>query len=183
MWDLTYGSREYSLDPFFNLRWGVGARLMYLFFDARGQFLNPGSDPGSVLMQSESNYVQCYGFWGYLDLEREIGTSGFSAFFRLEGSDFFARSHQNYTETVGGNPGQGPLTSAAGFSGEVAPSILREVVGISYTVPQWNYSRFLLGYQYEQFFQIGRQSPTSGVIDTRGALDAHGFFLRAEFNF
>jgi hypothetical protein len=57
------------------------------------------------------------------------------------------------------------------------------VVGLSYDVPQWNHSRFLLGYQYEQFFQIGRQSPISGIIDTRGSLDAHGFFLRAEFNF
>jgi hypothetical protein len=50
-------------------------------------------------------------------------------------------------------------------------------------VPRWIYSRFLLGYQLEQFFQIGRQSPTSGIIDTRGSLDAHGMFLRAEFNF
>jgi hypothetical protein len=183
MWDLTYGSREYCLDPLFNMRWGVGARMMFLFFDSRGEFVAPGGDPGTVLMQSESNYVQCYGFWGYLDLERQVGSSGLSAFFRLEGTDFFARSHQNYTETVAGSPGDRPQTFAASFHGSVAPSILREVVGIGYTVPQWNYSRFLFGYQYEQFFQIGRQSPTSGIIDTRGSLDAYGLFLRAEFHF
>jgi hypothetical protein len=183
MFDLTYGSREYSLDPLFNMRWGLGARMMFLFFDSRGEFDSPGGDPGSILAQSESSFVQCYGLWAYLDLERRVGSSGLSGFFRLEGSDFFARSHQTYTETVTGNPGQGPQTFDASFAGSVSPSILREIIGISYTVPQWNHSRFLLGYQYEQFFQIGRQSPTSGIIDTRGSLDAHGVFLRAEVNF
>jgi hypothetical protein len=183
MFDLTYGSREYCLDPLFHMRWGVGARMMFLFFDSRGEFIAPNSDPGTVLAQSESSYVQCYGFWAYLDLERQIGPPGLAGFFRLEGTDFFARSRQNYTETEAGSPGPDPQTFGASFRGSVGPSILREVVGISYTVPRWNHSRFLLGYQYEQFFQIGRQSPTTGVIDTRGSLDAHGFFLRAEFNF
>jgi hypothetical protein len=183
MVDLTYGSREFSLDPLCNMRWGVGGRMMYLFFDSRGAFANPGSDPGSVLAQSETNYVQCYGFWAYLDLERQIGHSGFSSFLRLEGTDSFGRVHQNYAETVASSPGQGPQTFGASFRGSVSPSILREVIGISYTVPQWNHSRLLLGYQYEQFFHIGRLSPTSGVPDTRGSLDAHGLFLRGEWNF
>src|SRR5262249_28779423 len=178
-----YGSREFCLDPLFNLRWGVGGRMMFLFFDSRGVFVNPGPDPGSVLSQSETNYVRCYGFWAYLDLERQIGHSGLSAFLRLEGTDLFGRVHQNYAETVAGSPGQGPQTFGAGFRGSVSPSILREIIGVSYTVPRWNYSRILFGYQYEQFFQIGRLSPTSGVPDTRGSLDAHGLFLRAEFNF
>jgi hypothetical protein len=183
MWDLTYGSREYSLEPLFNLRWGVGGRMMFLFFDSRGDFVAPGGGSGAVLEQSESNYLQSYGFWAYLDLERHIGCSGLNAFFRLEGSDFFARVHQNYTETVGAGPGTGAQTFAASFSGSVGPSILREIVGLSYALPRWNHSRFVLGYQYEQFFQIGRLTNFSGIPDTRGSLDAHGFFLRAEFNF
>jgi hypothetical protein len=183
MFDLTYGSREFSLDPFCNMRWGVGFRTLFLYFDSRGNFTAPGSDPGSVLAQFESNFVQQYGAWAYLDLEREFGPPGLACFLRVEGADFFARNHQNYTEVVAGGPGQGPQTTTVSFAGSVGPSSLREVLGISYTVPQWNYSRFMLGYQYEQFFQIGRQSPASGIIDTRGSLDAHGFFLRAEFNF
>jgi hypothetical protein len=183
LWDLTYGSREYSLEPFFMLRWGVGARLMSLYFDASGDFLSPGTGPGGVLAQSETNYVQAYGFWAYLDVERHLGPPGLSAFFHLEGSDFYARIHQTYSQTVAGGPGLAPETSGAAFSGSVGPSILREVIGVGYTVPRWNSSRFLIGYQYEQFFQVGRLSLTSGVPDTRGSLDANGLFLRAEFNF
>jgi hypothetical protein len=179
MVDLTYGSREYSLESLCNMRWGVGSRMLYLFFDNRGTFLNPGPDPGSVLEQSETNFVRGYGFWAYLDLEREMGHSGISAFLRLEGTDLFARNHQTYAETVAGSP----QSFGSSFHGSVSLSLLREVVGVSYTLPNWNHSRLLLGYQYEQFFQIGRLSSASGVPDTRGSLDAHGVFLRAEFNF
>jgi hypothetical protein len=183
LWDLTYGSREYCPDACYTLSWGAGARMMSLYFDTRGQFLNPGGGPGSVLAQLETNYVQCYGFWIYLDVERHLGAPGLSAFCRLEASDFFGRVHQNYAETVVGSPAQSPETFGDRFTFLVSPSILREVVGLSYAVPRWNYSRLLLGYQYEQFFQIGRLSLTDGFVDTRGSLDAHGLFLRAEFNF
>jgi hypothetical protein len=179
--DLTYNSREYSLDPHWNMRWGAGYRMLFLYFDSRLRFLNPGSDPGSILTQSESNGVQCFGAWAYLDLERRLGDSGFCVFVRLEGTDMFARIGQSYAETVAG--AAGPETFVNRYTGDVGVSILREVVGVSYTVPQWNYSRFLLGYQYETFFQIGRLTQTSGLIDTRGQLDAHGVFLRAEINF
>jgi hypothetical protein len=118
-----------------------------------------------------------------MDLEREIGASGLCTFLRLEGTDFFARIAQRYGETVAGNAGQGPQHFEAHYTGSVAPSILRGVIGLSYTVPRWNHSRFLLGYEYEQFFQIGRLSGPAGVPDTRGSLDAHGLMLRAEFNF
>jgi hypothetical protein len=183
LFDLTYTSREYCLDPFGNMRWGVGPRLMFFYFDARGEFPSAGPGPGSALTQSETNFIHCYGFWAFLDVEREIGSSGLRAFFRLEATDLFGRVNQNYSQTVTGNLGQGPLNTSARFTGSVGPSILREVVGVSYTVPQWNHTRFLLGYQYEEFFQIGRLSSTSGVPDTRGSLDAHGLVLRAEFNF
>jgi hypothetical protein len=183
LFDLTYNSREYCLDPHWNMRWGVGARMMFLFFDSRLRFLNPGSDPGDLMAQTESNFITCYGFWAYLDLERQIDPSGLSVFGRIEGSDFYGRSRQTYVETVTGNPGDGPQTNTSVFTGAVGPSILRGVIGLTYTVPRWNYSRFMLGGEYETFFQIGRQSPTSGVIDTRGQLDAYGLFLRAEINF
>jgi hypothetical protein len=183
LFDLTYSSREYSLDPLCNMRWGIGGRLLYFYFDSRVEFLHPGADLGSFLAQSETSYERSYGFWAYLDLERQIGCSGLSVFGRVEGSDFYARSGQTYAETVAGNPGQSPEVFRIRYTGAVGPSILREVVGFSYTVPQWHHSRFLLGYQYEQFFQIGRLTSTAGVPDTRGSLDAHGLFLRAEFNF
>jgi hypothetical protein len=181
--DFAYVSREYSLDPHWNMRWGIGARMMFLFFDSRNDFINPASDRGTILAQTMSTHLRSYGAWGFLDVERQTGIPGLTAFGRLEGSDMYARSSQLYTETVAGSPGEPPPSFVNRFDGAVGVPTLREVLGLSYTVPRWNYSRFMLGYQYETYFQIGRQSPTSGVIDTRGQLDVHGLFLRAEFNF
>jgi hypothetical protein len=101
----------------------------------------------------------------------------------VEGTDGYARNSQNYTETVAGNPGAAPAFSQIRFDGPSGVSLLRGEVGLSYTVPGWNYARFAVGGLYESWFQIGRQTPTSGVIDTRGQLDVYGLFLRAEINF
>jgi hypothetical protein len=181
--DLTYVSREFSLDPNWNMRWGVGARTAVLYFDSRGSFLDPGSGPGAVLAQTESDHIVYYAVWAFMDLERHIFTPGLCAFARLEGTDGYARNSQNYTETVAGNAGEIPISSQNRFDGASGVSILRGEIGLSYTVPEWNYSRFVIGGVYESWFQIGRQSPTSGVIDTRGELDVYGLFVRAEFNF
>jgi hypothetical protein len=165
------------------MRWGAGLRTLFLFFDSRIQFIDPAMDPGTPLAQTESNHLRCYGVWGFCDIERKMPLPGLAIFGRLEGTDTYARTSQQYTETVAGSPGGGPLGFVNRFDGSVGVSILREVLGLSYTVPQWNYARFMLGYQYETYFQIGRQSPTSGIIDTRGQLDVHGLFLRGEFTF
>jgi hypothetical protein len=182
MVDFVYGSREYSLDPNWNMRWGIGARMLFLYFDSRIQFVSPATDEGAVQGQSESNHLRCYGPWGYLDIERKIGHTGLSVFGRLEGMDSYARINQIYRETVAGAPGEAAQTLQDRLTGAVSVSMLREVVGLSYTVPRWNYSRFMLGYEYETYFQIGRLS-TAGPVDTRGQLDVHGLFLRAELNF
>jgi hypothetical protein len=165
------------------MRWGIGARMMFLFFDSRNDFINPASDRGTILAQTMSNHLRSYGAWAFLDVERQTGVPGLTAFGRLEGADMYARTSQLYTETVAGSPGEPPPSFVNRFDGAVGVYTLREVLGLSYTVPRCNYSRFMLGYQYETYFQIGRQTPTSGVIDNRGQLDVHGLFLRAEFNF
>jgi hypothetical protein len=183
LFDFTYISREYSLDPNWNMRWGAGARSMFLYFDSRVTFQAPGTDPGSILAQAESNSLRAYGCWLFLDLERKTPCPGLYVFARIEGTELFARNQQFYRETLAGGPDGLPLEVRNRFNGSLSTETLREVVGLSYEVPQWNHSRFMLGYQYETFFEIGRQTPPSGIIDTRGQLDVHGLFLRAEINF
>lgn len=179
MIDLSYVSREYSLDPNWNMRWGIGPRLLFLYFDSRVRTGGAGGDAGTILAQSETNNLQGYGMGAFLDLERHTPICGLNVFGRIEGTDYYARIQQSYGETVAGGPGARAAESR--FTGSVGVSNLRGVVGISYEVPEWNYTRFMLGYQYETYFQVGRLS--TGGIDTRGQLDLQGLFLRAEINF
>jgi hypothetical protein len=180
--DLTYVSREFSLGPYWNLRWGAGARMLSLYFNSGLQFLNPGSTVGSVLAQNVSNSVSGGGVWAFLDLERRMPISGLALFGRIEATDLISQIRQGYSETVVG-PNGAPLAFQARYDFSVGVPILREVVGASYTVPQWNYSRFMLGLQYETYFEIGRDNLNIGIPTSRGQLDLFGLFFRAEFNF
>jgi len=180
--DLTYVSREYGLGPYWNLRWGAGARMLILYFNSGLQFINPGSNLGDILAQNESNSVSGFGVWAFLDLERKMPIEGLALFGRVEATDLEAQIRQGYSETVVGPSGT-LLPFAARYDFSVGVPILREVAGVSYTVPQWNYSRFMLGVQWETFFQIGRDNLTNGIINSRGQLDLYGLFFRAEFNF
>ncbi|HEY7330995.1 MAG TPA: hypothetical protein VH592_25385 [Gemmataceae bacterium] len=180
--DLAYVSREYSLGPYWNMRWGAGARMLFLYFNSGLRFLNPGSALGDIVAQNSSNSVSGAGVWAFGDLERKMPIPGMALFGRFEATDLETQVRQGYSETVaGGNGSLLAFNSRFAFSAGVP--ILREVAGISYTVPEWNYSRFMLGVQWETFFQIGRLSLTNGFVDTRGQLDLYGIFFRAEFNF
>jgi hypothetical protein len=180
---LEYTSWEFSLGPVCNMRWGLGARMMFFYVDSRLNFFNPGTAPGSVQSQSESLFNTDWGGLAFLVLERKIGDSGLGVFGRFEFTDYFGRSDQNYAETVAGNPGERPQFLETNFSGSVGVPVARGVIGLSYTVPGWNNTQFMIGYEYETFFQIGRLTSTTGIPDTRGQLDQQGLFLRGELNF
>jgi hypothetical protein len=180
--DLTYVSREFSLGPYWNLRWGAGARALFLYFNSGLQFLNPGPAVGTIFALNESNSTSGFGVWTFIDLERKMPIDGLALFGRFEATDLESQIRQGYSETVVG-PGGAPLPFAARYDFSVGNPILREVVGVSYTVPQWNYIRFMAGVQYETFFAIGRDQNTSNVPNSRGQLDLYGLFLRAEINF
>jgi hypothetical protein len=182
MVDLTYVSRSFSFGPYWNLRWGAGFRLMSLYFNSGVQFTNPGSTLGSVLAQNVSNNVTGFGVWAFGDLERNLPIPGLALFARVEGTDLHSQIRQGFSETVVG-PNGAPLTFAARYDFGVGVPILREVVGASYTVPRWNYSRFMAGIEYESYFQIGRDNLTIGIPESRGQLDLYGLFFRAEFHF
>ncbi len=184
--DLTYVSQEFSLRPNWNLRAGVGFRFMTLYFDSRVQFLQiPAGGLGVPLSQSESNSFYGFGGWGFCDLERRLFLPGLSIFGRIEGQDVFARITQGFTETLFAGPGAVNQSASVRWFNGVGVAELRGILGLSYVVPKWNYSRFLVGYQYEAFFQIGRITSfgSAGYPDDRASLNLDGLLLRAEFNF
>jgi hypothetical protein len=174
--DLLYTTREYSLDPHWAMWWWVGVRYSYLYFDSRVNVLNPGTDVGSVLAQSESNSVWGLGPMFGLEVDRKTSVPGLALFFRDDISGMWARIKQVGTEDV--VPGAG----VTGFNlSRIQTSLgvptFDFTVGLSYTIPEWNQSRLMIGYHYEVWWQIGR------LNDSRGTLEEQGLFLRAEFNF
>jgi hypothetical protein len=176
--EFDYVSREFSLGPHWEMRWGVGAQAMSFYFDSSVNFLNPGTAPGAVLSQIEANSTVQYGGHALLDLSWRAPLPGLALVGRLKIADSFGRIRQTGTELLESPSSDGTV---ALFRSTIATSVTvasgSAMFGLSYTVPEWNHSRFLLGYEYEVFFDIGR------LNDGRGQLENQALFLRAELNF
>jgi hypothetical protein len=176
--ELDYLTREYSLPMQWEMRWGFGGRFTSLFFDSRFRFVNSATDPGSLLAEAETNSLYAFGVHTLLDLSRQLGPTGFALFARGDLGVNLGRIKQTaFEELLGPNPGDGPQDFQNRSDGAANMWTWAGECGLSYTMPHWNNNRYLLGYQHEVWFDVGRLSLS------RGQLDSQGLVLRAEFNF
>jgi hypothetical protein len=181
--DLDYATREFALLSGWELRTAVGLRGATVFFDSQAAFLEPtaiqeipyGLAPFTRLSEYEALNNWFIGAHAVLEVGRKLGASGFTFFGRAEGSGLFGRSTQTFSETFVEAPG----STSTRVGGNLGAPILAGQVGLSCEVPQWHHSRFLIGYQYEAFWQLGRGNDDLSF----GTLTFQGLFLRAEFNF
>jgi len=181
--DLDFGTREFSLGPDWEMRTAVGMRYATAFFDSQVTFLNPvsvqempfGTGPFTRLSQTEAVHNRYFGAHGLLEVGRKLWVPGLTLFGRLEGAGMYGRVHQTFKETFVESPGFTQIRVTNG----VGSPMLATQVGLSYDVPKWNHCRFLIGYQFEMWWQFGRGDNDLSF----GTLDDQGIFLRAEFNF
>jgi len=180
--DLDYGTREFSLGPDWELRMAIGLRYARVFLDSQVNFLNPittqedyGTAPFTRFSQSETVSNWYLGAHAVLEVGHKILVPELTLFGRLEGSGLYGRVHQTFSESFMEAPGFTQLSVRNG----VGCPVLATQVGLSWEVPGWNHSRFMLGYQYEIWWQFGRGDNDLSF----GTLDDQGLFLRAEFNF
>jgi hypothetical protein len=181
--DLDFGTREFSLGPNCEMRTAVGLRFATAFLDSEVTFLNPvtltgspfGTGPFTRLSQTEVIHNRYFGAHGILEVGRKLQVPGLTLFGRLEGAGMYGRVHQTFKEVFVESPGftQRRITNGVGTP------MLNVQVGLSYEVPQWNHARFLIAYQFEEWWQFGRGNNDLSF----GPLYDQGLFLRAEFNF
>jgi hypothetical protein len=181
--DLDYGIRQFSLGPDWEMRTAVGLRNATVFFDSQVNFLRPvtittspfGTGPFTRLTQAEAVSNWYIGAHAVFEVGRKLWVPGLTLFGRLEGSGMYGRVHQTFKETFVEAPG---FTQTSVRSGVGTP-LLATQVGLSWDVPNWNHCRFMIGYQYEMWWQFGRGNDDLSF----GTLDDQGIFLRAEINF
>jgi hypothetical protein len=182
--ELNYYSREFSLWPHWDMKWGAGLRLVYVYFDSRAdQPFDFAAATSGVFEQRTSN-----SWWGLgphvgVELERRVEGTGLAFFTRVDGGTHLGRIRQGGFEvfTTPGPDGR-PLTAEARNSGSQDVPILTVEAGVRWQPRNWTYQDFhvFLGYQYEYWWNVGRLSTTP---DSRGELSDQGILLRAEFNF
>ena len=181
--DFDFGTREFSLGPNWEMRTAVGMRYATAYFDSQVNFFKPvtvqespfGTAPFTRLSQTEAVGNRYFGSHGVLEVGRKLWVPGLTLFGRLEGAGLYGRVHQTFKETFVESPG---FTEIRVTNGVGTPSLATQV-GLSYDVPSWNHCRFMVGYQFEMWWQFGRGDNDLSF----GTLDDQGLFLRAEFNF
>jgi hypothetical protein len=173
--DFDYVSREFSLWPLWEMQWRFGGRLTELFFDSRADEGIAQAAAGSGIFESRvsNSYVGFGPHWG-VELVRRLDESGFSLVGRADGALHLGRLRQRFSEAS--------TTSLVGetrTSSSQAVPMLNTQAGIGWNPPAYPHLQFFLGYEYEYWWNVGRDSRTT----SRGEMFDQGIFLRAQFNF
>ncbi len=172
---LDYSNNETSLWPNWDMKWTVGVRLLYAFFDSQTDESPAVAAAGStVFEQRESNWYAGFGPHLGLELDRQLACTGLSFVLRGEGSLYLGRLRQAFYET-----------STTGLSAESSIPVSQAVptagffAGFHWQPPQWKAAEFYLGYQYEHWWDLGKNNDTT----SSGELDVQGIFVRAALSF
>lgn len=166
--DLDYASWEFALGPLCDMHWNVGVRLANVFFDARAR--------GQLREQRASSFFLGAGPHAGLELGRRFDGTGLSLFGRADGAVLIGRITQAFEETLTVADGT-VLGGATTQRTDQAVPIVKLQAGLGWTPPGYYLTRFLLGYEIEQWYYLGR------LNDSRAELTVQGLFLRGEFSF
>jgi hypothetical protein len=180
--DLDYTSREFSLWPHWDMTWWFGIRLAYVYFDSREDepFTAAVAGSGVFERRTSNSYVGAGPHLG-LGLERPLGDLDFALVGRVDGWISLGRIRQGFFEnsTTTGPDGLPQAGETRVSSSQAVPTINVQL-GLGWQ-PAWRYNTHLfLGYVYEYWWNVGRQSSIPG---SRGELSDQGIALRAELTF
>jgi hypothetical protein len=181
VFDFDYTSREISLWPMWEMRWFFGGRLANVYFDSRSEEPLAEAAAGTgVFFRRVTNHYIGFGPHCGLELERHLGDSGLSLVVRPDGWISLGRIRQGFFEesTTLGLDGR-PLTGESHVFASQAVLRFHLQGGLSWRPPQWPNTHFFAGYQYEKWWNVGRESD----IGSGGELEVQGVWLQAGINF
>ena len=147
------------------LSWEAGPRLQVVFFDTQAQT--------AASFEQARNYFFGAGFHAGCSLNKAL-PSGIGLFGRFDAAMLGGyNTTQNFV--VGArNPPNGVLSGSADREqSQFAPSLAVQA-GLSWTPTRLPCLRLRGGYQFEQWYNVGR------VFNSRGDLNAQGLFLSCE---
>ncbi len=164
--DFDYATARYDPEPRWFVQARIGARVSWTYYDT-------STSPDALgAVDRESSYFVGAGPHIALDLERKL-IMGFGAFASVDGAILIGQVDQHFAEDVAGS--YDVITSP--MRKTLAVPTLQAQIGLSYSPPSFERLRFRVGYQYEQWFNLG------SVEGSRLDLTTQGGFLRGEIDF
>jgi hypothetical protein len=180
--DLDYASREFLTCqwPYVHMKWRFGLRWADAFFDTQADEPFAAAAVGGRIFETHTSN----NFWGIgphtgLELTRQC-EPGLELVGWVDGATLLGRIRQNFFEEstkLGANDQLQTGNTRRSVSQDV-PSI-RAFFGLSWQPPPCRSVHVSVGYEYEYWWNVGRDSGTT----SRGELSDQGVLLRAEINF
>jgi hypothetical protein len=166
---LDYSNTETSLWPNWDMKWTLGLRLMYVYFDSRAGV----ETDGLLVEQRDTNWYAGIGPHVGLDLDRQITDNGLAFTLQGTGTLYLGRLRQSFFEQAG--------ALSAGSASPVSQAVpaVGVFVGLRWQPPACKAAEFYAGYQYEHWWDVGKNNSTT----SSGELDVQGLFVRAGWSF
>jgi hypothetical protein len=179
--DFDYGNREVSLWPSWEMKWRAGVRGAFFNFvsTATEPFAAAAAGRG-VFQTSATNYYGGVGPHVSLELWRHLGTSPWSPYGQLELSWLLGNVTQNFAgiSTTAAPGGAFIIGATRDFIGQEVPTLSARL-GLQCHPPALPRCEFFLGYQFEQWWNVGNVSTSF----SRAQFYDHGAFVRGTITF
>jgi hypothetical protein len=160
----------------------AGVQVQGIYYDARANQL---SLDGTLTGQQVTNNVVGAGPHAQLELLRRLPLPGLTFHGWIEGATLYSHIEQSFTETILA-PGADAVGTTHRVIGSQNIGFLGGRLGFDWTPPANNHLRLFLGYQFYQWWQLGRTTTigsTGSLIESQGTLTEHGIIVRGEFTF
>jgi hypothetical protein len=178
--NLDYGNvRVLPATGFLGDGWLIGGRagvqVFGAFYDARSDQLGLG---GTLTGQRVTNNLVGAGPHAELNIWRRLPLAGLMVGGDVEWASIYGHQDQSYSETIA-TPGAAPVggTTRLPISQGVGELGIR--IMFRWIPPNNNRIHLLLGYQFMEWWQLGRNQ----ITGSEGDLMQHGIFFRGEFTF
>jgi hypothetical protein len=184
--DIDYASWEFTPWTNWVMKWRVGVRTAFSWFDTTASQPFDVAAAGSGLFAARTtNFQAGAGPHFGVQLDHRIADSGFSFVGKIDIADVFSRIRQKFsvattTLTPQGNPARGVALDR--FWNEVP--ILNYQVGLGWQPPNYPNVRLFAGYLYEYWWQVGTNSNLEGTPRGKfGFFDNQGVVLQGSVDF
>ncbi len=174
--DFDYASREYSLWPCWKMKWFIGGRVAWTYYDASNAESAATAAAGSGLInQKATNYFNGFGPHAGFELSRHIKDTGWSVTMKVDGAGMIGWLGQSFF-----------ATDTTGATAQVRDTAIQDIpmlhgeIGLSWESCWRSYrTHVFVGYEYEYWWDVG------GVDAARsqGDMSNQGLVLRAGFNY
>jgi hypothetical protein len=162
VFDFDYGTPRLTWSRF-SMQARLGVRLETVYFN------NEATDGNGFDEYSRSNFVGA-GPHAAVQFDYDFAlVPGMAAFAKVDGALAFGQDRQRFSETYN----DGSYYPFSQSRTDTATNLTVQA-GLSYAPSCWRNVRFLLGFQYERFWDVGKAGASTGdVQDIGGFLGAY----------